>query len=219
MIRRPPRSTLFPYTTLFRSRAAQSLDLVGGRALVLGPRRRPHRESTEIGMRVEEVGPARHGRPVDRTVTRRPQIAQQRLLRHAHADPLQALVVPGALHREQPQQAAAERRTPRPGHRSHPSTAPPARPPADHRRFAPRPARPRPPGGGRPGPAEGRGGGAGGGGQPPPSHTRWYKSTSNSRRPGGPAPTRPRSAAPPTPATIGRAIIICGTLTRSSPTS
>src|SRR5439155_1467090 len=77
--------------------------------------------------------------PVDRTVPRRPQIAQQRLLRHAHADPLQALVVPGALHREQPQQAAAERRTPRPGHRSHTSTAPPARPAANHRRFAPRP--------------------------------------------------------------------------------
>src|SRR3989442_5972938 len=27
MIRRPPRSTLFPYTTLFRSRGAQRLDL------------------------------------------------------------------------------------------------------------------------------------------------------------------------------------------------
>src|SRR5256885_3838953 len=26
MIRRPPRSTLFPYTTLFRSRALQALD-------------------------------------------------------------------------------------------------------------------------------------------------------------------------------------------------
>src|SRR3712207_7010287 len=31
MIRRPPRSTLFPYTTLFRSRQADlDLDLVGG---------------------------------------------------------------------------------------------------------------------------------------------------------------------------------------------
>src|SRR3712207_7046255 len=28
MIRRPPRSTLFPYTTLFRSRAAKSLSLL-----------------------------------------------------------------------------------------------------------------------------------------------------------------------------------------------
>src|SRR3712207_9077326 len=29
MIRRPPRSTLFPYTTLFRSSGAESLDLFG----------------------------------------------------------------------------------------------------------------------------------------------------------------------------------------------
>src|SRR3712207_7498554 len=34
MIRRPPRSTLFPYTTLFRSRAAQHEgdDIIGGDA-------------------------------------------------------------------------------------------------------------------------------------------------------------------------------------------
>src|SRR3712207_6897655 len=30
MIRRPPRSTLFPYTTLFRSCVAQRLELVDG---------------------------------------------------------------------------------------------------------------------------------------------------------------------------------------------
>src|SRR3712207_7672833 len=30
MIRRPPRSTLFPYTTLFRSHARQLLELVEG---------------------------------------------------------------------------------------------------------------------------------------------------------------------------------------------
>src|SRR2546422_8160134 len=29
MIRRPPRSTLFPYTTLFRSRQAQKMEAVG----------------------------------------------------------------------------------------------------------------------------------------------------------------------------------------------
>src|ERR1043166_6080903 len=34
MIRRPPRSTLFPYTTLFRSLDAQLLARVGQRALV-----------------------------------------------------------------------------------------------------------------------------------------------------------------------------------------
>src|SRR3712207_9194219 len=30
MIRRPPRSTRFPYTTLFRSLAADDIDLIGG---------------------------------------------------------------------------------------------------------------------------------------------------------------------------------------------
>src|SRR2546430_11385118 len=37
MIRRPPRSTLFPYTTLFRSRARVPLRGAAGR----GPRRAP----------------------------------------------------------------------------------------------------------------------------------------------------------------------------------
>src|SRR5687768_17737487 len=36
MIRRPPRSTLFPYTTLFRSRAAGLAQPVVGRAAVRG---------------------------------------------------------------------------------------------------------------------------------------------------------------------------------------
>src|SRR3712207_7481013 len=39
MIRRPPRSTLFPYTTLFRSRDAAAGDLaaeLGARAFTLG---------------------------------------------------------------------------------------------------------------------------------------------------------------------------------------
>src|SRR2546427_6569607 len=36
MIRRPPRSTLFPYTTLFRS-AQQGLDLLGGRRFAIDP--------------------------------------------------------------------------------------------------------------------------------------------------------------------------------------
>src|SRR2546430_6732806 len=33
MIRRPPRSTLFPYTTLFRSRAQALAEELGGRAV------------------------------------------------------------------------------------------------------------------------------------------------------------------------------------------
>src|SRR2546430_15542665 len=34
MIRRPPRSTLFPYTTLFRSQGGHALDGIGGGAHV-----------------------------------------------------------------------------------------------------------------------------------------------------------------------------------------
>src|SRR3712207_7702523 len=52
MIRRPPRSTLFPYTTLFRSEGVLRPD----------PRRRPHRRR---GARTGEQG-AREGRPQDR---------------------------------------------------------------------------------------------------------------------------------------------------------
>src|SRR2546426_1343788 len=43
MIRRPPRSTLFPYTTLFRSLRAASRNPVGrGGATILAADRRPH---------------------------------------------------------------------------------------------------------------------------------------------------------------------------------
>src|SRR3712207_8468467 len=40
MIRRPPRSTLFPYTTLFRSVEAEAAAILGGRAdeVLRGPR-------------------------------------------------------------------------------------------------------------------------------------------------------------------------------------
>src|SRR2546426_9270336 len=52
MIRRPPRSTLFPYTTLFRSRAAQRgsgrlADSPGSRCRRCGRRRRD-RKSTRL---------------------------------------------------------------------------------------------------------------------------------------------------------------------------
>src|SRR3712207_8834852 len=40
MIRRPPRSTLFPYTTLFRSRAVARPVAVGYRNYIPGPVRR-----------------------------------------------------------------------------------------------------------------------------------------------------------------------------------
>src|SRR5438067_9401082 len=36
MLQRPPSSTLFPYTTLFRSRLARAVREAGGRALLVG---------------------------------------------------------------------------------------------------------------------------------------------------------------------------------------
>src|SRR3712207_7932337 len=42
MIRRPPRSTLFPYTTLFRSCKAQFIGVNGTKNPDLGPRDRAH---------------------------------------------------------------------------------------------------------------------------------------------------------------------------------
>src|SRR5256886_13228253 len=45
MIRRPPRSTLFPYTTLFRSRGAHA---IGGMAAFIPSRKDP--EANEIAL-------------------------------------------------------------------------------------------------------------------------------------------------------------------------
>src|SRR2546422_3260331 len=50
MIRRPPRSTLFPYTTLFRSLAGATSDVEGERAVVGEEIERPVR----AGVRSEE---------------------------------------------------------------------------------------------------------------------------------------------------------------------
>src|SRR5256885_12698889 len=62
MIRRPPRSTLFPYTTLFRSRAA---------ARQLAPQHRRQREAHEIVERpAREIGIDQLLVDVDRKSTR-----------------------------------------------------------------------------------------------------------------------------------------------------
>src|SRR2546427_4848411 len=55
MIRRPPRSTLFPYTTLFRSPTTSSL-----MRAILGARRGP---APRLRLRLLAVGPRRHGAP------------------------------------------------------------------------------------------------------------------------------------------------------------
>src|SRR5207249_1541524 len=97
----------------------------------------PHHEAAQIGVRVEKVRPPRHGRAIGRLVAVPHQGAQEWLFRHTHADPLHPLVVPRALHGEQPQQALPERRL----HESHATTVPPASPAANQRRAGPRPTR------------------------------------------------------------------------------
>src|SRR3712207_6988967 len=73
MIRRPPRSTLFPYTTLFRSVPAQEVDAA----------REPHdvgREHDRRPQPVEAQPVAQHGDPPalrrrrDAVVARQPQL-------------------------------------------------------------------------------------------------------------------------------------------------
>src|SRR5437660_7589297 len=48
MIRRPPRSTLFPYTTLFRSQAVGALGSNSGTHLRLEPGHADHEEFVEV---------------------------------------------------------------------------------------------------------------------------------------------------------------------------
>src|SRR2546422_5247881 len=58
MIRRPPRSTLFPYTTLFRSRAAVREDRRGAprhRRHGVGRRRRSEEHTSELQSRLHLV--------------------------------------------------------------------------------------------------------------------------------------------------------------------
>src|SRR5438105_8221577 len=66
MIRRPPRSTLFPYTTLFRSRSAGASESSGGRSssVTLLPQQR--RRCSRL---ISEPGSA-FSQPSDRKSTR-----------------------------------------------------------------------------------------------------------------------------------------------------
>src|SRR5437667_3951494 len=70
MIRRPPRSTLFPYTTLFRSGDAAAGEIVGGddRGVhLVRPGDRRHAPAARLGLL--DGGEPRHGRG-DRKSTR-----------------------------------------------------------------------------------------------------------------------------------------------------
>src|SRR6266508_6960816 len=77
MIRRPPRSTLFPYTTLFRSRPRPYLPSPGGHRPLRRGRARPRRalggraRPATAGVRgVARWRDAQRGRPVDRYPSR-----------------------------------------------------------------------------------------------------------------------------------------------------
>src|SRR3712207_7989900 len=73
MIRRPPRSTLFPYTTLFRSRAAQDLGREGVPPVRAERKRHhpTHRRKRQWRIEVrEEVATPRGLVPEDRKSTR-----------------------------------------------------------------------------------------------------------------------------------------------------
>src|SRR3712207_8491441 len=59
MIRRPPRSTLFPYTTLFRSRVLAPLFNDGDRALPMSPLYKPSQRSLERLEGIEPIRPFR----------------------------------------------------------------------------------------------------------------------------------------------------------------
>src|SRR5690349_22203203 len=81
MIRRPPRSTLFPYTTLFRSRARDQLPEP---ARVLRPVRL--RGRVHLAADVAHDGQVEHGRP-----GRRRRTAERRLRRsEEHTSELQS---------------------------------------------------------------------------------------------------------------------------------
>src|SRR3712207_7187087 len=75
MIRRPPRSTLFPYTTLFRSRVLQEPErVVGAPHQALHDARDPHRGDVEDDAQARDPEvplDQRHGvEPLDRKSTR-----------------------------------------------------------------------------------------------------------------------------------------------------
>src|SRR3712207_7729744 len=74
MIRRPPRSTLFPYTTLFRSERVENTVRVGGQPHVVTPLAPPARGRHEAHAQgiLEEPGTGRqdHVPGADRKSTR-----------------------------------------------------------------------------------------------------------------------------------------------------
>src|SRR2546422_8415566 len=99
MIRRPPRSTLFPYTTLFRSRRAREPRVLEGRSLRrrrerwlrVGTRRaRQDRKSTRLNSSHGYISYAvfclkKKNQKREHTERRAPYDRQQYALRHARS--------------------------------------------------------------------------------------------------------------------------------------
>src|SRR5260370_3490315 len=56
MIRRPPRSTLFPYTTLFRSRRIWNWRMAGYSSLAIRRTRSPHQRMEQASVRYGSNG-------------------------------------------------------------------------------------------------------------------------------------------------------------------
>src|SRR3712207_9057796 len=77
MIRRPPRSTLFPYTTLFRSRQHVGDRVLAGVAHALGQQEHDGQERDEESDRVQE--------PVEAVQVDEPGDAQERRRRQVVA--------------------------------------------------------------------------------------------------------------------------------------
>src|SRR2546421_7967728 len=90
MIRRPPRSTLFPYTTLFRSRGGER-DHPGGRER--------GREQTRCGAALEERG---HSNPGQERAEAATEVAAEPAPQHC----AEAALHPGADHVRAPQEQA-----------------------------------------------------------------------------------------------------------------
>src|SRR2546427_7666954 len=95
MIRRPPRSTLFPYTTLFRSLVAERLDH-GALGVQLGESRTATREArrVEVGVAAqdEDVGLERREAALDHLPARLHHVVERAERRDLHLlGPLEAI--------------------------------------------------------------------------------------------------------------------------------
>src|SRR3712207_7587669 len=67
MIRRPPRSTLFPYTTLFRSSASRLCDAGGAMVCLIDPDGASVRARASHGILSDLFRLDEHGEPLDET--------------------------------------------------------------------------------------------------------------------------------------------------------